>query len=143
MSSIHSKVTATTPLATSVSSATSASLATTSSSIATISPMSVTAGTMTVSGVGTITSVASGLTSRVTTLENSYGNAIIRLDPKQTDEQAFRLPWGKVASVSHEELIKYIGERDLRESNELVRTLWDRYQTAVKLIWSEEDEQEK
>ena len=87
--------------------------------------------------------ISSGVGSRVTSLENNSYNQIIRLDSKQTDEQAFRLPWGKVASVSHEELIKYIGERDLRESNELVRTLWDRYQTAVKLIWSEDDEQEK
>lgn len=86
---------------------------------------------------------STGVISRIGSLESTIHNQVIRLDSKQTDEQAFRLPWGKVASVSHEELIKYIGERDLRESNELVRTLWDRYQTAVKLIWSEDDEQEK
>lgn len=57
------------------------------------------------------------------------------------DEICFTLPEGKVATIPVDDLIKYIGERELRDSNEVVRTLWDRYQTAVKLIWSEDDEQ--
>ena len=103
--------------------------------------------TSAIATMGTITAgTITGTATYPGTIYSSIGgpgDRIIRLDSKISDEQAFRLPWGKVASVSHEELIKYIGERDLRESNELVRTLWDRYQTAVKLIWSEDDEQEK
>lgn len=119
---------------------TSPSTAITSATTAIVSACTTT--TATISG----TAIWSGMTGHITSIKPTgdySGNLILRLDSKQTDEQAFRLPWGKVVSIPHDELIKYIGERDLRESNELVRTLWDRYQTAVKLIWSEDDEQEK
>ena len=89
--------------------------------------------------------IASGSVT-VGSLNGSYGtyrtDTIVRLDKTVTDEQAFRLPWGKVVSIPHDELIKYIGERDLRQNNEIARSLWDRYQAAVKLIWSDDDEQE-
>jgi hypothetical protein len=139
MSIIHNKVEENSSIIETDEFAVSPSTAITSATTATSSTCNTTAATISGTAIWSGTSVI----GRVGTLETSYGNQVIRLDSKQTDEQAFRLPWGKVASVSHEELIKYIGERDLRESNELVRTLWDRYQTAVKLIWSEDDEQEK
>ncbi len=46
----------------------------------------------------------------------------------------------KAGTISREELVKYLEERKLREENELVRSLWDRYQVAVKLVRSSEDD---
>lgn len=129
MSTIHNKASITSTPSNSTSSSTSSTTVLATNSLSS-----------TITGTATITS------GNIYTGINSYpytSDRVIRLQANEVDEQAFRLPWGKVDSISHEELIKYIGERDLRESNELVRTLWDRYQTAVKLIWSEDDEQEK
>lgn len=134
MSTIHGKLPTATVTAHATSVATASATATAATTATTAVPWS------TLTGVITSGSTITGLSSKITTLEAS--SSIFRLDPEQTDEVAFRLPWGKVVSIPQDELIKYIGERELRESNELVRTLWDRYQTAVKLIWSADDEQE-
>lgn len=42
-------------------------------------------------------------------------------------------------TVTREELVKYISDRKLREENEVVRKLWDRYQVAAKLVGSNDD----
>lgn len=49
---------------------------------------------------------------------------------------------GSISQVSREELVKYIEERKLRQENELVRTQWDRYQVAVKIVGSTDHGQE-
>lgn len=46
-----------------------------------------------------------------------------------------------VGTVTPAELIKYIGERELIQQNEPVRTLWERYQVAVRLVGSESNGQ--
>lgn len=46
---------------------------------------------------------------------------------------------GSVESVTREELVKYIGERKLIESNEVVRKMYDRFQVAAKLARSDDD----
>lgn len=46
---------------------------------------------------------------------------------------------GSIRSISREELVKYIGERDLIENNEIVRTMYDRFQVAVKLARSDDN----
>lgn len=43
---------------------------------------------------------------------------------------------GSVQTISRDELVKYIGERQIRQENEVVRTMWDRYQVAIKLVRS-------
>ncbi len=49
---------------------------------------------------------------------------------------------GVVANVTRDELVKYIRERELRSENEIVRTQWDRYQVAVKIVGSTDNGQE-
>lgn len=44
-----------------------------------------------------------------------------------------------IGTVSHAELVKYIRERTLVETNETVRSLWERYQVAIRLVGREED----
>lgn len=41
-------------------------------------------------------------------------------------------------SVSWDELVKYIRERELIANDETVRSLWERYQVAVKLVGSKD-----
>jgi hypothetical protein len=45
---------------------------------------------------------------------------------------------GSRYTVSGNELVKYIGERELVANNETVRSLWNRYQVAVKLVGSKD-----
>lgn len=47
---------------------------------------------------------------------------------------------GNYESISHEDLIKYIGERNLIQENELVREMYDRYQVTIKLVRSDEND---
>ena len=42
--------------------------------------------------------------------------------------------------VTRDELLKYIRERRLIQCNKVVRSLWDRYQVAVKLTGSQDHE---
>lgn len=46
-----------------------------------------------------------------------------------------------VGTVTPAELIKYIRERELIEQNQTVRTLWERYQVAARLVGSESNGQ--
>jgi hypothetical protein len=46
-----------------------------------------------------------------------------------------------VGTVTPAELVKYIRERELIEENQTVRTLWERYQVAVRLVGSEDNGQ--
>jgi hypothetical protein len=46
---------------------------------------------------------------------------------------------GSQESVTREELIKYISERKLIQENEAVRTMYERYQVAVKLVRSDDN----
>lgn len=46
---------------------------------------------------------------------------------------------GSYEVISRCELVKYICDRSLREQNEVIRTLWDRYTVAVKLVRSNDD----
>ena len=45
---------------------------------------------------------------------------------------------GSLQTVSYNELVKYIRERELVANNSTVRSLWDRYQVAVKLVGSKD-----
>lgn len=46
---------------------------------------------------------------------------------------------GSTETVTREELIKYISDRKLVRENEVVRTMYDRYQVAVKLVRSDDN----
>lgn len=87
--------------------------------------------------LATITSVTSAtassmstLTSTISSVDSVWNNAVTVM----VDQKAVLIP--------RDELVKYIRERELRESSDLVRTLWDRYQVAVKLVGSKNDGKE-
>lgn len=48
---------------------------------------------------------------------------------------------GFYKTISREELVKYISERSLIEENQVVRKMYERYQVALKLARSEDDDQ--
>lgn len=51
----------------------------------------------------------------------------------------FQMDDGSYIEFPRADLVKYICDQPLREENEVVRTLWDRYQVAVKLVRSNDD----
>jgi hypothetical protein len=55
-----------------------------------------------------------------------------------TKELTVRLIRGDYV-ITAAELVKYIGERELIESNELVQAMYGRYQMAAKLVRSDHD----
>jgi len=46
---------------------------------------------------------------------------------------------GSLEHITREELLKYISERKAIQENELVRTMYERYQVALKLSRSDDD----
>lgn len=62
--------------------------------------------------------------------------------PTYVETLSIPLPDGSIETVNRSELVKYISERKLRESNELVRAQWDRYQVTVKIVGSTDNGQE-
>jgi len=49
------------------------------------------------------------------------------------------MPDDSIECITREELVKYIGERKLIQENEVVRTMYDRFQVAAKLAGSDDD----
>lgn len=48
---------------------------------------------------------------------------------------------GEYVSISREGLVKYIGEQEVIRKNEVVRKMFERYQVALKLARSEDDDE--
>lgn len=48
---------------------------------------------------------------------------------------------GEYVTVSREELVKYISEQEVIRKNEVVRKMFERYQVALKLARSEDDDE--
>lgn len=71
------------------------------------------------------------------TWKNNY-NITSSLNSYDTTIQV-KLDDGSLESVTREELIKYISERKLIQENEAVRSMYERYQVAVKLVRSDDN----
>ena len=72
----------------------------------------------------------------------NYTDMISALSPpvtKSAGEVEVEMEDGSIQTVSWSELVKYIRERQLRSENDVVRSMWDRYQVAAKLVRSTDD----
>jgi hypothetical protein len=58
---------------------------------------------------------------------------------KQHDEIDIEMKDGSYETVTRDELIKYISERKLIKENHAVRSMYERYQVAVKLVRSDDN----
>ena len=61
-------------------------------------------------------------------------------DTPSIEVMSLENPASKVGTITREELVKYLEERRIREENELVRSLWERYQVALKLVRNSDDD---
>lgn len=73
------------------------------------------------------------------TLTNNSWNVTRPYVAKHDVTVSFQIDDGTFIDFPRAELIKYICDQPLREENEVVRKLWERYEVAVKLVRSKDN----